>query len=383
MIEVHGDSRGYMLSVVEDLVRAGWTIRSCPTGGRIARNGQKFVLTSGDIDFRFRLFVYKVTGSGRDKPYERRIEITSTYQKGLPIENEFSDIVLGWDPTTELFVGVDARRIAKGGPTGNASSFFDAEGLEWTSKDEIHVRQHIARLFDSGVEYHSFMRSERLSEYFFNRDDIHRGIYTGKGRYSAPLNLKPTGGLSSAVAHGDLIVLSAPKRDEHAHAPKRDQLVAKYEKDGIGGLRKEQLTPEMFADLLQRLNEIGKIGEEIVVASERKRLRKASRADLANKVVWVSQLSVAEGYDVLSFETSGEPRHIEVKASTSIIASFEMSLNEWNVASARSEHYYVYLVSEVFKRPKLRLLRNPVALEGTGAITRGPSGWRIKLIDKA
>jgi hypothetical protein len=59
-----------------------------------------------------------VTGSSRGRPEERRIEITSTYPKGLPHLAKFPDIVLGYDPITNLYVGVDPQRIEHGGPTG-------------------------------------------------------------------------------------------------------------------------------------------------------------------------------------------------------------------------------------------------------------------------
>src|SRR2546426_19890 len=105
-IEVTAPSKSHLLSVVQNLVATGWTPVSVPTAGRLVRNGQRLILRGGDEETRVRLFVYKVTGSSRGKPDERRIEITSTYQKGLQRLRGYRDCVLGFDPDRNMFVGV-------------------------------------------------------------------------------------------------------------------------------------------------------------------------------------------------------------------------------------------------------------------------------------
>jgi len=63
------------------------------------------------------------------------------------------------------------------------------------------------------------------------------------------------------------------------------------------------------------MDENGRLGEEHVLIAERARLKRAKRLDLVERVRWVSQESVAEGYDILSFEDTGVERFIEVKAT--------------------------------------------------------------------
>lgn len=159
-VDLVAPAKSHLPVVVYGLVQSGWKIVGAPGSGKLRRNGQFIVLKTAARDIRIRLFMYKVTGSSRGRPNERRIEITSTYQKGsISRSNEYQDIVLGFDPEKKIFVGVDARRIEEGGPTGNASSFFDSEGLAWSRSDEILVQPHAAKLFQKGIEFHADRKS--------------------------------------------------------------------------------------------------------------------------------------------------------------------------------------------------------------------------------
>ena len=65
-----------------------------------------------------------------------------------------------------------------------------------------------------------------------------------------------------------------------------------------------------------RNRELGKLGEEQVLISERIRLTEAGRKDLAREIKWISQEEGdGAGYDILSFNTSGEERLLEVKTT--------------------------------------------------------------------
>jgi len=89
---------------------------------------------------------------------------------------------------------------------------------------------------------------------------------------------------------------------------------------------------------------LGKIAEEIAFKSEQCRLRQGGRGDLADRIKDVSKCS-ALGYDILSFELNGEPRHIEVKAArqSKDKVSFFLSENE-RQKSRRLKNYFFYLV---------------------------------------
>src|SRR6266478_2548085 len=104
-------AKSHLLNVVRSLLATGWAINRIPDGGRLLRNGQKMLFKTDRLDLRVRLFVYKVTGSGRSRPEERRIEITSTYEKRLLRLARFRDVVLGYETDSEIYVGVDSQRI--------------------------------------------------------------------------------------------------------------------------------------------------------------------------------------------------------------------------------------------------------------------------------
>src|SRR5205814_1236846 len=64
--------------------------------------------------------------------------------------------------------------------------------------------------------------------------------------------------------------------------------------------------------LLQR--DRAALAEDLVVRLERERLIRTGADDLAEAVVRVSIEDVCAGYDVQSFEVTGQPRLIEVKS---------------------------------------------------------------------
>ena len=372
-------AKSHLLVIFHALVQAGWKPISAPADGRLLRNGQCVVLKCGQGERCFRLFVYKITGSGRQRPYERRIEITSTYQKGLTRLRSYPDVVLGCYGERELFVGVDPRRIAHGGPTGNASSFFDIAGMDWNRDDEILIRPRTARLFPGGIEYHAFIRPLRLAEYFFNFEAIHAGTYAGAGLYSGAITGRRAAlVVSDSVVGGELIALNGPgtkrvRRRVGAH------VVEAYEKGNFRLLSRKKLSPEQFLDIKRRMEENGRLGEEFVMNEERRVLRRAGKPYLANRVRWISQESVCEGYDILSYEITGEEKWIEVKATSGSSRVFEMTDHEWRICCAAGEKYWVYRISLVRTSPSIERIRNPKALDAEGRITKSATGWRVTL----
>lgn len=124
----------------------------------------------------------------------------------------------------------------------------------------------------------------------------------------------------------------------------------------------------------KKADKAGKLGEEVVVDFERRRLTQAGRHDLAERIVWHRNdpTNRTPGWDVTSFEVSGEKRLIEVKASDSKeIKDVELTVNEWNQANAHfhTDDYCVYLVSEVFKKPVVQIVRNPAKMASNGELT--------------
>jgi hypothetical protein len=144
-------------------------------------------------------------------------------------------------------------------------------------------------------------------------------------------------------------------------------------------LRTRKITPEQFLEIKRQMEENGRLGEEFALRAERRRLRQAKRSRLAERVRWISQESIGEGYDILSFETNGAERYIEVKATTTQQNSFDMSANEWNKCQTAGDAYYVYFIKGVRDSPRLRKLCNPCRLEQEGKVRKLCTGWRVTL----
>jgi hypothetical protein len=89
---------------------------------------------------------------------------------------------------------------------------------------------------------------------------------------------------------------------------------------------------------------LGENGEKLVLDYERKCLLEAGRADLADRIMHVSELEGdGAGYDIQSFTPAGEPKFIEVKTTAGPAETpFYMSSNEVAFAKAKNEQFYLY-----------------------------------------
>lgn len=371
-------ARSHLLTLVQGLLRADWTIQSAPDEGRLERNGQRVILRTGGLESRFRIFAFKVTGSSRGRPDERRIEITTTYPKGLVRLPEYQDVVLGIDPPSGVLVGVDPRRLEHGGSTGNASTFFDREGISQSRSGEVIVRPYATKLFAEGVEYHAFFHSDLLSAYLMALGTIHDGSSTPRPTRPATPRPMPVPQVDSSRVAGDILLLSRPYAKTTRHEP-RGSLIQAFESGDLEKLKRAQVTAEELANIKRLCDENGLIGEVFCLTHERNILRKAGKPQLADKVRWISQESTFEGYDIFSYEPNGTQKLIEVKSTQGSSNTFEMSDHEWTVARRAGADYYIYRVTDVRTKPSLRILQNPIALESSGDLAKLPSGWRVTI----
>jgi hypothetical protein len=110
---------------------------------------------------------------------------------------------------------------------------------------------------------------------------------------------------------------------------------------------------------------LGRAGEEFAIAYERWRLTHAGRADLAERIVWLSDVAGdGAGYDIESFEPDGTKIYIEVKTTKQgNLFPFLISANEVDASSEIGASFRLYRVFEFGPRPRLYILR--------GAITSG------------
>jgi len=88
---------------------------------------------------------------------------------------------------------------------------------------------------------------------------------------------------------------------------------------------------------------LGRQGEKFVIRYEKKRLIRAGRPDLAEKVEDVSRQNL--GYDIYSFEISKRERRIEVKTtSLSLDYPFYLTGNELRASQIFRNSYWLYRV---------------------------------------
>jgi Protein NO VEIN, C-terminal/Domain of unknown function (DUF3427) len=96
---------------------------------------------------------------------------------------------------------------------------------------------------------------------------------------------------------------------------------------------------------IERQNRVlGKGGEKLVVTYEKEYLRKFGRADLADRIVHVSEVQGdGAGFDIHSFTLEGEPKFIEVKTTAGPAETpFYLSSNEVAFAKVKRGQFYLY-----------------------------------------
>src|SRR5258706_1082006 len=110
-----------------------------------------------------------------------------------------------------------------------------------------------------------------------------------------------------------------------------------------------------YIELEQSNKALGNFGEEIVIKYERWRLQMEGKDSLADKVEWVAQTQGDWiGYDILSKNTNGTDRYIEVKTTKlGKDAPIFFSKNEYEFSSSNPDHYFLYRVFNFNIRPKV------------------------------
>src|SRR5690606_34318689 len=101
-----------------------------------------------------------------------------------------------------------------------------------------------------------------------------------------------------------------------------------------------------YIELEQANKSVGQTGESIALEYERWRLLQAGKESLADKIEWVSQTQGdGLGFDILSKNTNGTDRYIEVK-STKLTkeAPFYFSALEYDFSKRQLSIFFLYRV---------------------------------------
>lgn len=107
---------------------------------------------------------------------------------------------------------------------------------------------------------------------------------------------------------------------------------------------------------------LGRAGEEFVFKVEKQRLVEAGRKDLSRKVRWVANdEGDGHGYDVLSFDPSGEQRLLEVKTTNGAARTpFFLTRNEFAESRKRPAQWRIYRVHRFAQQPRIFTLGPPL-----------------------
>ena len=128
-------------------------------------------------------------------------------------------------------------------------------------------------------------------------------------------------------------------------------------------------TRRNYLEIEARNRSLGLAGEEFILRFERERLVRGGERKLADQI---RHIAVEEGdhfgFDILSFESGGRERLIEVKTTSfGIMTPFFASCSEVNFSNERSAEYQLYRLYNFRVEPKLyRLpgsLRNSCRLD--------------------
>ncbi len=131
-----------------------------------------------------------------------------------------------------------------------------------------------------------------------------------------------------------------------------------------------------YAERDARNRSLGQLGELLVYERERAKLLRAGKDKLADCVRHVSHLDGdGVGYDIRSFEPSGEERLIEVKTTNGpATTDFFMSRTERDVSLEKAEVWRLHRVHLFSSTPRVFVLPPPLE----NSVRLEPENWRAR-----
>lgn len=195
--------------------------------------------------------------------------------------------------------------------------------------------------------------------------------YRPRYHYQALLNDVVTERLAANTELQDLAAADAdrpmvmPEVDD-VLAVKRDPPHLNVSPPSRPGLARLQSMPRVGGvDYLEREaanRSLGAAGEQFVLRYEQERLTRLGCEQLAARIEHTARVrGDHEGYDILSFEPSGEERLIEVKTTKyGDHTPFYVTRHEVETSSRHAAHYHVYRLYEFGRAPRLYILTGAI-----------------------
>ncbi|WP_160161206.1 DUF3883 domain-containing protein [Actinomadura sp. K4S16] len=113
--------------------------------------------------------------------------------------------------------------------------------------------------------------------------------------------------------------------------------------------------------------EVGRRGEEIVLAIERERVRQLGFSP--DRVRWVADANPGSDHDIVSVDDDGAELWVEVKSTTSRQGQFVWPAAEFQLAVRARQRYVLYRVYEAnTTTPSWRCIRDPIGLFDAGEL---------------
>ena len=157
---------------------------------------------------------------------------------------------------------------------------------------------------------------------------------------------RPAPAYRGEEAGADVFVPPPPLMAVSQKTPRLNQLIQKFD--------------PVERDRLNRV--LGRAGEEFVLEVEKTRLARTGLHRLARNVRWIAEEEGdGAGYDILSFDSTGDERLIEVKTTNGAATTpFFLSRNEHDTAAARVSDWRIYRVHCFSKEPRIFKIAPPL-----------------------